>query len=179
MKDNTRKPISKKIRFEIFKRDSFTCQYCSNKSPEVILEVDHIIPVSKGGTNDIDNLTTSCYNCNRGKGAIELDCVTEKTLEKSERIKIALNQYKDFKKILNKKELEIKKEVSEIENVYSLSFDNFEFSEKFKNSVKIFIQRIGFFEVKKAMEKSCSKINNEQDALKYFCGICWNLIKEN
>jgi hypothetical protein len=68
-----RKPISKKLRFEIFKRDSFTCQYCGQSAPDVILHVDHISPVSGGGDNDIMNLITSCQECNCGKGAKRLD----------------------------------------------------------------------------------------------------------
>jgi 5-methylcytosine-specific restriction endonuclease McrA len=36
--------ISKKLRFEVFKRDNFTCQYCGRETPEVILEADHVIP---------------------------------------------------------------------------------------------------------------------------------------
>ena len=72
-----RKPISKKLRFEIFKRDSFTCQYCGQKSPDVVLHVDHINPVSKGGDNDILNLITSCQGCNLGKGAREMSDTTE------------------------------------------------------------------------------------------------------
>lgn len=59
--------VSKRIRFEVFKRDSFTCQYCGGKAPEVILEVDHINPVSKGGKNELLNLISSCFDCNRGK----------------------------------------------------------------------------------------------------------------
>ena len=59
--------IPKKTRFEVFKRDSFTCQYCGRKAPDVILVIDHIEPVSKGGTNDILNLITSCRDCNAGK----------------------------------------------------------------------------------------------------------------
>lgn len=62
-----RKAISKKLRFEVFKRDSFTCQYCGRKSPDIILHIDHINPVSKGGENDILNLITSCVECNLGK----------------------------------------------------------------------------------------------------------------
>ena len=62
-----RKSLSKKIRFEVFKRDSFSCQYCGNKAPDVLLEVDHIQPVAQGGTNDLLNLITSCFDCNRGK----------------------------------------------------------------------------------------------------------------
>lgn len=63
-----RKILSKKTRFEVFKRDKFTCQYCGRMAPDVILEVDHIKPVAKGGDNDILNLITSCRDCNRGKG---------------------------------------------------------------------------------------------------------------
>lgn len=62
-----RKGITKKIRFEVFKRDSFTCQYCGRKAPDIILQVDHIEPVASGGTNDILNLITSCVDCNAGK----------------------------------------------------------------------------------------------------------------
>lgn len=63
-----RKALSKSIRFEVFKRDYFKCQYCGRTVPEVVLEVDHIVPVAEGGTNDIHNLITSCRDCNRGKG---------------------------------------------------------------------------------------------------------------
>lgn len=68
-----RKAISKKIRFEVFKRDKFTCQYCGRKAPDVVLNVDHITPVAEGGTNDILNLVTACFACNNGKRAIPLD----------------------------------------------------------------------------------------------------------
>jgi hypothetical protein len=68
-----RKSISKKVRFEVFKRDSFTCQYCGSKAPDVVLHVDHVDPVSRGGGNDPLNLITSCVDCNGGKGATPLD----------------------------------------------------------------------------------------------------------
>jgi len=67
-----RKGISKKVRFEVFKRDSFTCQYCGREAPDVLLEVDHIKPVSKSGNDDLLNLITSCFDCNRGKSDREL-----------------------------------------------------------------------------------------------------------
>jgi len=78
-----RKSISKRIRFEVFKRDKFTCQYCGKKAPDVILEVDHVKPKSKRGTDEILNLITSCYECNRGKGNIQLD--DQSTLQKQRR----------------------------------------------------------------------------------------------
>lgn len=70
--DNKRKPISKRMRFEVLKRDSFTCQYCGKQPPDVILHIDHIKPVSKGGKNTMLNLVTSCSGCNLGKSNKEL-----------------------------------------------------------------------------------------------------------
>jgi len=68
-----RKGLSKGKRFDIFRRDGFTCQYCGQQPPDVVLEVDHILPVVEGGDNDPMNLTTSCRPCNQGKGKKLLD----------------------------------------------------------------------------------------------------------
>ena len=68
-----RKGLSKKIRFEVFKRDSFKCQYCGESAPDVILEVDHIDPVSKGGEDEMVNYITACRSCNAGKSDRKLD----------------------------------------------------------------------------------------------------------
>jgi hypothetical protein len=67
-----RKQISKTARFEVFKRDSFTCQYCGRKAADVLLVIDHIEPVAKGGTNDLLNLITACKDCNAGKSDRQL-----------------------------------------------------------------------------------------------------------
>lgn len=61
--------LSKSLRFEVFKRDSFTCQYCGRSAPEVLLHADHIDPKANGGEDTILNLVTSCQDCNLGKGA--------------------------------------------------------------------------------------------------------------
>lgn len=67
-----RKSTGKKLRFDVFKRDRFTCQYCGRKAPDVVLVCDHVAPVAKGGETSLLNLITSCYDCNSGKGAREL-----------------------------------------------------------------------------------------------------------
>lgn len=59
--------LTKRQRFEIFKRDGFRCQYCGRRAPDVALEVDHIDPVANGGENEDGNLITACKDCNRGK----------------------------------------------------------------------------------------------------------------
>ncbi len=65
--------VRPRIRFEIFKRDSFTCRYCGRKSPEVVLELEHVTALANGGTDDEMNLVTSCWECNRGKSDIPLN----------------------------------------------------------------------------------------------------------
>lgn len=59
-------------RFVILERDKFTCQYCGRSAPDVKLEIDHIIPVSKGGSNESTNLLTCCKECNIGKSNMNI-----------------------------------------------------------------------------------------------------------
>ena len=62
--------MTKKLREFIKKRDNFTCRTCGNSiyvEPNLLLEIDHIIPVAKGGRTVEDNLQTLCWKCNRAK----------------------------------------------------------------------------------------------------------------
>lgn len=64
--------IPPSIRVSILHRDGYKCVFCGRSSKQVELEVDHILPFSKGGTNEPSNLQTLCFDCNRGKGARRL-----------------------------------------------------------------------------------------------------------
>ena len=67
-KNPNRKPISGKTRINVLERDDYTCQMCGATVEDgVKLHIDHIIPVSKGGTNDTDNLQVLCHKCNLAK----------------------------------------------------------------------------------------------------------------
>lgn len=65
--------IAVTLRFEILRRDGFTCRYCGRRPPHVVLHVDHVVPWSKGGTNDPSNLRAACQDCNLGKRDRRLD----------------------------------------------------------------------------------------------------------
>ncbi len=69
----SRVPIPSLLRRHVLARDGYTCQYCGRYGQAVRLEIDHIVPVSKGGTNDVKNLVTACFDCNRAKGTRLLD----------------------------------------------------------------------------------------------------------
>lgn len=64
-----RTAISVKMRFEVFKRDKFTCTYCGATAAQKLLHCDHVKPVAEGGKTTLLNLTTACVDCNLGKGA--------------------------------------------------------------------------------------------------------------
>ena len=65
-----RKSMNLKLRYKILSRDKFSCKLCGRTAKETKLEVDHIIPISKGGKSTEDNLRTLCFECNRGKSNI-------------------------------------------------------------------------------------------------------------
>ena len=77
------KPLTQQKKFEISQRDKFECQFCGSRPGNDCLEIDHIIPVSKGGTNHDLNLTTACRKCNQGKAGRIF--VPRKQLSDSER----------------------------------------------------------------------------------------------
>ena len=59
--------VTNKMRFAIYKRDGYRCRKCHRKTKD--LEVDHIVPISRGGKSNFSNLQTLCHRCNAEKGA--------------------------------------------------------------------------------------------------------------
>ena len=75
-----RRPIGKQIRVQVLARDGYRCKMCGRTKDEVPLEVDHIIAVSDGGTDELNNLATLCRDCNRGKSAYRFNDYTSMDL---------------------------------------------------------------------------------------------------
>lgn len=65
--------VSRRLRFEILRRDDHTCRYCGASAPDVPLTVDHVKPVALGGSDAADNLVTACRDCNTGKASVAPD----------------------------------------------------------------------------------------------------------
>lgn len=61
--------VSKRLRYEILRRDSHACRYCGATAPNVELTVDHVIPSSLGGRDEPSNLVAACCDCNNGKAS--------------------------------------------------------------------------------------------------------------
>lgn len=176
--------LSKSERYEILKRDSFTCQYCGAKAPDVILEVDHIIPVAEGGTNDAFNLITSCRDCNRGKGKKLLSDNT--TIEKQRK------QLDDMNAIREQSEMMIqwRSELLEVLNTETESAEDYmhmigmleedqHITDSGKVKLRDWIKRFGYAEVTEAIGIACDRYMTRQNrgveyAFDKIGGICWN-----
>lgn len=61
--------VSKRLRYEVLRRDKHTCQMCGASAPWVQLEIDHVIPRQQGGQDILENLQALCWECNSGKNA--------------------------------------------------------------------------------------------------------------
>lgn len=171
--------ISKKIRFEVFKRDGFQCAYCGKTPPQVTLEVDHIDPKSKGGKDDINNLITACFDCNRGKRNIPLTKVPSKLTENLEVLQEQEDQIKAYRQFVKKIERRVKKDIDDINAVYTEAYPEWQFSDRFNNtSLKVFLQKLPKDQIIWSLEAAISKFPTNKDrVINYFCGICWHKIR--
>lgn len=173
-----RKAISTKTRFEIFKRDGFVCQYCGSHPPQVVLHVDHILAVAKGGTSEMDNLVTACDLCNMGKGARDLSVCPQSLKEKAALLSEKEGQLLGYQQLLEAKRERLESEIWNIGRALYLVQKN-RMDHEYFQSIKRFIERLGVHEVMDAAEIALAKkIRYNQYRFKYFCGVCWGKIRD-
>ncbi|MBV6624705.1 MAG: HNH endonuclease [Rivularia sp. (in: Bacteria)] len=67
MSKTPRISIPTAVKKYVFERDKYQCQSCGKQKEEASLTIDHIIPLARGGSNDISNLQILCFTCNRKK----------------------------------------------------------------------------------------------------------------
>lgn len=174
--------LSKKTRFKVFKRDNFICQYCGKGPPKTILEVDHVVCKKDGGKDDLFNLTTSCFACNRGKGGTSVsnrnikNCL-KKELATLKEEKEQILAYYDF---LEKKQ--------ELEEDKTMIFQKAWMSE---SEGKNKLTKSGLFDIQKLAKKhditdilQAIKItwikpwDENNGAFRYMCGVLKNIQTE-
>lgn len=170
----SRKAISTRARFEVFKRDGFTCQYCGSTPPRVVLHVDHITPVKLGGDNSKDNLITACEKCNHGKAAVPLTSVPKGLAEKAAEVAEREAQIIGYTKIMQEARERLEWETWRAIDIMVPNASTDGYSRAQFDSVKRFVSMIGIIEVIEAAEIVRSRFSRHSTkAFKYFCGICW------
>jgi len=172
-----RKAVSTRDRFEVFKRDRFTCAYCGGKPPEVVLHIDHITPVSKGGTNDLANLITSCRDCNLGKADVPLGDV-KPTIGAA-----AFADLREQREQMEAYQAFLMEERSRREGHADLIARGLEavirstLTLKQRAQIIQFLKELPAAEVMDAVDVLALKEDLRGDEWRYFCGICWTKIR--
>jgi DNA-directed RNA polymerase subunit RPC12/RpoP len=176
-----RKPIPKKLRFEVFKRDGFACKYCGAHPPNVLLEIDHIIPIKEGGNNDEGNLFTACFACNRGKGATALSCAPVSLAEKAKELEEREAQLLGYRDVMQRRLDRIEDDMWSVADALCPPESNYNVPHDWLRSIKMFNEKLLLHEVVDAAERAFDKKPwpfAESQRFKYFCGICWKKIRD-
>lgn len=177
--------VSKRLRYEILRRDSHTCRYCGASAPDVQLRVDHVTPVALGGTGTPDNLVTSCEPCNSGKSSATVDStvvanVSDDALRWAAAIKVAADNL-----------LEQEKPKDEYRDAFLAEWNRWGYGKgedrkaaelpgDWKTSLERF--RIAGVPVWMWADIVDASMGNEKvlevNKFKYCCGIAWNRVTE-
>jgi len=170
--------ISKKTRFEIFKRDGFACQYCGKKPPDTLLECDHIQPLFEGGSDDYSNLITSCFECNRGKSCLPLgvsDCERVQQLQLE-----TIAQLAAFNELLINADKARDRHVKWLSKKIASNLGWKRLAKDEENSLSRFARSLTYDRIVNASEKTATKKHGADpaSAWRYFCGVCWGMIKD-
>lgn len=182
-----RKAVSTRTRFEVFKRDRFTCQYCGRTPPLVVLHIDHINPVSAGGGHDEGNLVTSCKDCNLGKSNVPLsEAPLPLQQQMAERLEKAeqLAAYNEF--LMDERAL-VDDYIRQIgchwNNLAGYPKDRYTFAEERSRSTRTFLKSLPAAEILDAVDIAFSRRpvyrkGEDYGTWKYFCGVCWKKIRD-
>lgn len=174
-----RKSISKKLRFEIFKRDGFVCQYCGAHPPETILEPDHINPVVNGGGNDMDNLVTSCFDCNRGKAGNLLTAIPKSLKQRADEVREREEQIAGYREVIQGSLDRIEDDMWQVADALIPGSSEGGIRRDWLQSIKMFNAKLPLHVVTDAAEIARAKYGySKSKRFPYFCGICWNRVRE-
>mgnify|MGYP003655909901 CR=1 FL=1 len=173
-----RKPITKSERFKTFERDEYTCQYCGKSVEDgVKLEVDHILPVSRGGSNISLNLVTSCFSCNRGKGKSVLDessVLLKQQNEINERSRKAKKGLKLQDLIESKRnflQTESEELKSLVEHINSMIAPNVISKSSLEKNIKPLLEDFVGEKILEAIDKAAKRSSPSADHDRFICSI--------
>lgn len=186
--------VSTRTRFEVFKRDRFTCAYCGRTPPEVLLHVDHVVPVAAGGGDDMTNLITSCQTCNLGKGPRMLEEGTAPVVGRAtvEDLQERIEQSKAYMELLAGAQAIQGHQVQMVIDAWAEAYgarveersdgtvwvlDGGVWPDQ--RSIRMFLRDLPLERVLEAIDRTAwIKRSPGDDARRYFYGICHRMLRE-
>lgn len=172
--------VGKRLRFEVFKRDGFTCVYCGGQPPKVVLHCDHVVAVGNGGSSDIDNLVTACDACNLGKGARPLTSVPLSLAEKTVLLREREEQVIAFNELVAAKRERVVETAWLVANVLLAGWGKEPdlFNRYWLTSIERFVEKLSPDDLYEAANIALCHVRHSEDkCFRYFCGVCWKKIR--
>lgn len=173
--------VSKRLRFEVLRRDNHTCRYCGRSAPEVKLQVDHVVPETLGGRNEASNLVTACEECNSGKTSIAPDSpVVEDVKQDALRWSRALAEAARIRRSERDRLRHIGDQFKEMWDDWTWDNGNrtIPVDPTWRASVEGFYAAgldFADFEHAIALAMGNNKVLMD-DKFRYFCGVCWRTV---
>lgn len=174
--------VSKRLRYEILRRDNHTCRYCGESAPDVKLTIDHVVPVSLGGSDEPGNLVAACPDCNAGKAASNPDApLVADVSDKAIRWAAALARAVETES----EKLRIKSELAEYfedewyfrREIQKYEMRGFLLPEGWEDTVWRFYQLgISGWLLDDAID--IAHRSRASDKFRYFCGVCWAKVRK-
>lgn len=167
--------VSKRLRYEVLRRDNYTCRYCGASAPEVKLTVDHVTPVALGGSDEPTNLVSACGPCNFGKSSSSPDApLVEDVAQDALRFVRALALVADRRTEEREYRERLLLEISNDWFTYTRNGplpDNWEYT-----IVSLHTAGLCYFDMEELI-KMTAKTPLVKDQWRYFCGCAWNRIR--
>lgn len=176
--------VSKRLRYEILKRDNYTCRYCGANAPDVQLHIDHVTPEALGGATVPENLVAACEGCNSGKSSTSpsdelVADVNAKALAWKKAVQEAvvtfvrkLEQYAQLFEYFEEEWEYGYESYGETVSLGTLPTD-------WKTTIATFHERgLPIQLMDEAREIAAARRISDNKRFSYFCGICWNKLYE-
>lgn len=166
------------VRFEVFKRDGFTCVYCGRNRDKhgVVLEVDHVVPLAEGGSDDdMANLATACWDCNHGKAARALDhrAPAIDFEEAAARIRAREQEVMSYKEALSERDQRINEAVATINEYWAEKWCGAREYRPFENALRKALEVLPVEEILDAVDIALIQRTQYHgyDTCRYFGGV--------
>lgn len=165
--------VSKRLRYEVLRRDNHACRYCGGTAPGVRLTVDHVVPVVLGGTDMPDNLVSACVDCNSGKSATPpgsslVADVREDALRWAAAQKVAQDAR-------TAQHVQRERHREAVQDIWLTWNEERDLPANFGQSADQFIAAgLTYFDFEEASEVTGRQYR--RDPWRYFCGICWGMV---
>ncbi|MFE7744471.1 HNH endonuclease [Nocardia sp. NPDC057455] len=174
--------LSRRLRFEILRRDGNTCRYCGASAPDVEITVDHVVPVALGGSDEPSNLVAACADCNGGKSSIAPDSALVAEVSTD-----ALRWKDAMRQAAEEREAEYISQKATL-NQFRKLWESHDFGGRplglpagFGNSVNNFLAAgLTFSDFDELIDVAMGMqvVRGAEAKWKYFCKCCWNRIRQ-